>query len=239
MKRYLGFDIEIAKVLPDGVTDLLAHKPLGISCAAAVASDLAAPLVWHGRDASGKPGGQMSAAEVASMLEELERLTASGYTIVTWNGAAFDFPVVADECGLVQRCAALTAGHVDMLFQAVCTLGHYISLKKAAEGMKLPGKTEGMSGILAPTMWAEGRCQEVIDYCVQDSRLTLALADAAERAGHLRWITMRGSPKQFDVAPGWLTVREAVRLPLPDTSWMTSPPSRGDLLGWMPAGSLS
>jgi hypothetical protein len=172
------------------------------------------------------------------MVEELEQALSIGYTLVTWNGAAFDFPVVADESGLVERTARLAAGHVDMIFHAVCTLGHYISLQKAAEGMGLPGKTEGMSGILAPKMWAEGHHQAVIDYCTQDVRTTVALAEAAERAGHLRWITQRGTPKRFPLKDGWLAVRDAVRLPLPDTSWMSSPPSRQALLDWMPPGTL-
>jgi len=55
MRRFLAFDIETAKLLPAVVDDLLAHRPLGIACAAAAASDLPQPLVWHGRDASGHP----------------------------------------------------------------------------------------------------------------------------------------------------------------------------------------
>jgi len=35
-RRYLAFDMETAKVLPPDVTDVLAHRPLGITCAAAV-----------------------------------------------------------------------------------------------------------------------------------------------------------------------------------------------------------
>jgi hypothetical protein len=238
MRRFLAFDIETAKIVPDEETNLLAHRPLGIACAVAVASDLADPIVWHGRDLDGRPSPKMSVQEAANMVEELEQAGALGYTLVTWNGAAFDFPVVADESGLLDRVARLSAGHVDMIFHAVCTLGHYVSLQKAAEGMGLPGKTEGMSGALAPKMWAEGRYQEVIDYCTQDVRTTVGLAEAAERAGYLRWITQKGSPKQFPIKSGWLTVRDAVKLPVPDTSWMKSPPSRAELLGWMPPGTL-
>ena len=32
---------------------------------------------------------------------------------------------------------------------------------------------------------------------------------------------------------GWLTVEEALRLPLPDTSWMDEPWPREKFTGWM------
>ena len=37
--KYLSFDIEIAKDLPDGMADLMAYRPLGLTCAATLASD--------------------------------------------------------------------------------------------------------------------------------------------------------------------------------------------------------
>jgi hypothetical protein len=37
---------------------------------------------------------------------------------------------------------------------------------------------------------------------------------------------------------GWLTVREAMRLPLPDTSWMPRPISRRRFTGWLNKDSV-
>ncbi len=37
------------------------------------------------------------------------------------------------------------------------------------------------------------------------------------------------------LARGWLTVTDALRLPEPDTSWMSSPLKRRDFMGWIPA----
>jgi len=239
MTRFLAFDIETAKVVTDESTDLLASRPLGIACAVAQASDMAQPRVWHGIDAAGRPARQMSQAESAAMVSELEQFVSRGYTIVTWNGAAFDFNVIAEESALTERTARLAAVHVDMIFQAVCALGHYVSLQKAAEGMELKGKTEGMSGALAPKMWAEGRYQEVIDYCTQDVRTTLALAEAAERRKKLVWITQRGTPRSLALPDGWLNVHDANLLPPPDTSWMSNPPDRKQLLSWIPPGILA
>ncbi len=235
MRRFLAFDIETAKLLPEGVDDILAHRPLGIVCAAAVASDLPRPVVWHGKDDAGGPAGRMTSGEAERMVADLAAFTSQGYTLVTWNGLKFDFDVLGEESGQVKECARLAADHVDMLFHVVCTRGHRVSLQRAAEGMRLPGKQAGISGAAAPEMWAAGRCKEVLDYCIQDVRVTLQLAEACERAGHLAWVTQRGDRGQMPLPRGWLTVREAKDLPLPDTSWMSRPPSREDHLGWVRA----
>ena len=42
--RYLAFDIESAKILPEGVQDWSHHRPLGISCAATLPSEGEATL---------------------------------------------------------------------------------------------------------------------------------------------------------------------------------------------------
>jgi hypothetical protein len=234
MKRYLAFDIETAKIVPGDVVDLLAHRPLGIACAAAVASDFPAPRVWHGKDESGGPGPQMNREEAAHLVADLTALAAQGYTLVTWNGLGFDFDVIAEESGKAAECAELAAAHVDMLFHILCCRGHLIGLQKAAEGMRLPGKKAGMSGDIAPAMWAAGRFAEVLDYCVQDVRVTLQLAETCERQRQFAWMTQRGSRSVMPLAGGWLTVRQARTLPLPDTSWMSDPPSRDRFLRWLP-----
>ncbi|MGA2267909.1 MAG: ribonuclease H-like domain-containing protein [Bryobacteraceae bacterium] len=232
MKRFLAFDIETAKVVPEDVSDILAYRPLGIACAAATANDLPEPLVWHGRDKSGRPSGQMTREEAARLVDDLAAHTSQGYTLVTWNGLGFDLNVLAEESGHAKECALLAASHVDMLFHVLCSRGHLVSLQKAAEGMRLPGKQAGVSGAVAPAMWAAGKYEEVLNYCIQDVRLTLQLAEACERSRQMTWITRRGSPGQMALPGGWLTVREARALPLPDTSWMSDPPSRDRFLGW-------
>jgi hypothetical protein len=236
MKRLLAFDIETAKILPESAGDLLAHRPLGITCAAATARDLPEPIVWHGHEESGGPSPRMGREEAVRLVADIERLRAQGYKLVTWNGAGFDFLILAEESGLWERCARLAADHIDMFFHALCSLGHFVSLQRAAEGMGLEGKPEGMSGVMAPALWAAGRHEEVLRYCRQDVRTTLGLAIACEEQGRLRWVTRSGGRGLLALPSGWLTVQEAGRLPLPDTSWMSSPPSRESLTGWFPKG---
>jgi hypothetical protein len=234
LKRYLSFDIETAKILPSEAKDILQHRPLGIACATAVAEDDSANTFrWHGWDADRRPAKQMSPKEAEQLVMDLMELSAKGYTLLTWGGAGFDFDVLAEESGRVNECAALAKNHVDMLFHVLCSLGFPVSLQKASEGMKLPGKKAGVSGALAPTMWAAGQFEDVINYCIQDVHLTLQVAKKCELSRQLTWITQRGQAKQLGLPNGWLTVEAACQLPLPDTSWMTDPMLRDDVVRWL------
>jgi len=233
MKRFLAFDIETAKISPSDGADILTHRPLGIACAAAAASDLAEPIVWHGRDADRRPTAQMTAEEAAQLVLELCALVDRGYTLVTWNGLGFDFDVLAEESGQHASCARLATAHIDMLFHLFCALGYPVSLQKASEGMGLAGKKAGIVGAQAPAMWAAGRHQEVLDYCVQDVRLALQLAETCESSRRFAWVTQRGKLSQYPLSTGWLSTQEAEALPLPDTSWMDRPISRERFSGWL------
>ena len=230
--RYLAFDIETAKVLPDGVDDILAHRPLGIACAAALALDSGEEITWHGATASGSPAPRMSQAEAGSLVADLERLVSDGYTLVTWNGACFDFNILAEESKTLERCSRLALEHVDMMFHVVCSQGHYLSLQKAAIGMSLTGKLSDVSGADVPRLWAAGEHELVMAYNVQDARVTVELAAAGDGARALRWMTQRGRPTSMALPEGWLPVKGALRLPVPDTSWMSTPPRRDALLAW-------
>ncbi|MGK2856813.1 MAG: ribonuclease H-like domain-containing protein [Thermoanaerobaculia bacterium] len=238
MPGYVAFDLETAKILPaDAGRDLLSHRPLGITCAAAVARSADDSFLWHGRDADGKPVSEMSRPEATAIVEELERLRTRGLTLVTWNGLGFDFAVLADSSGLGDRCASLAVEHVDMLFHFVCARGYFASLQKVAEGMGLQGKTAGISGADAPRLWAAGQHDEVLSYCRQDSRTTLEIAETAVEKRRLTWVTRKGTRDHLALPNGWMTVREARSLPLPDTSWMSAPPTRDSFFRWFPEGA--
>jgi hypothetical protein len=235
-RRYLAFDVETAKVLPQSLGDVLEHRPLGIACASAVASDIDKPLVWHGL-LNDEPAAQMSLHEVCAMLDELSAMLRDGYTLLTWNGLSLDLNVLAEESGQAVVCGDLAMNHVDMMFHVVCSLGHYIALGKAAEALGIPGKAEGISGHDAPALWAAGEHDRVLEYNMQDARLTLTVAEEAERRGRLLWVTRRGKVRDMPLPRGWCCVGEACRIPLPDTSWMDDPPSRNRCMTWVPSSS--
>ncbi len=229
-RKYLALDIETAK-LPEG--DWRSCRPLGISCAATLLGNAPEPKLWHGGKDHTCPADRMSREEAAELVRYLSERVAQGCTVVTWNGVGFDFDVLAEESGLLETCRTLAIAHVDMMFHVLCHLGYGVSLDAAARGMGIAGKTEGMKGADAPVLWAEGRREEVLRYVAQDVRTTLGLATACEACGTFRWIARSGKLRRMALREGWLTVREALGLPLPDTSWMDEPWPRERFTGWM------
>lgn len=231
-RRYVAFDIETAKEWPDGA-DWNRYRPLGISCAATLPADTDTARVWHGLTGDDQPADRMSREDVAKLVEHLLAMVGDGYTILTWNGLGFDFQILAEESGMADECKSLALGHVDMMFHVFCELGHPVALDAAAQAMGLPGKPEGMSGLLAPRMWAEGKRQEVLDYVAQDARTTVDLATLCAHQGCFRWVTRRGTTRRMPLPRGWLDVSSAVKLPEPDTSWMSQPLSRRKFTAWL------
>jgi hypothetical protein len=232
-RRYLAFDIETAKDVPGAEFNWRAHRPLGIACAAALACDASAAVLWHGKTPDGRPAARMSREEAAAMVRELARMIGEGYTLVTWNGLGFDLDVLAEESGLAAECRELAIGHVDMMFHVLCDKGFPVGLERAARGMGLAGKPEGMAGELAPRFWAMGKHNMVLDYVAQDVRIALSLAVTGDQRRRLDWLAQSGRRNSMGLGGGWLTVREAMRLPLPDTSWMANPIPRGQFTGWL------
>jgi hypothetical protein len=231
--RYLAFDIETAKDVPGDSFNWRPHRPLGISCAATLASDADQPVLWHGKTADGLPTAQMSRDDALGLVQYLSKMADDGYKILTWNGLQFDFDILAEESGAAAKCKVCALGHVDMLFHMFCSLGYPIGLEKAAQGMGLPGKPPGMSGHLAPKLWAEGHFQKVLEYVAQDVRIPMMIAHAGEQRRKFEWITQKGTRKSMPLAKGWLTVKEALQLPVPDTSWMSAPIPRRDFTAWL------
>lgn len=230
--KYLAFDIEIAQPFPDGGGDWSIYRPLGISCAGTLTNDGESTL-WYGRSPSGDFAPQMNKNETKELVEHLVTASSSGYKILTWNGLGFDFDILSEESGMHAECKRLALHHIDMMFHIFCLKGYPLGLDKAAKGMGLAGKPPGMTGDMAPKLWKEGRYQEVLDYLRGDVSTTLDLATAIDRQRTLRWLSSRGKPQSLPFPSGWLTVQEALQLPLPDTSWMSNPWPRSKFTKWL------
>jgi hypothetical protein len=231
-RKYLAFDIETAKEVPGDFSKWRLHRPLGIICAATCASD-AEPKLWHSTAPDGRPAAQMAQLDVQQLVTYLCLMASQGYTILTWNGASFDFDVLAEESGSHDNCRSCAHEHVDMMFHLVCMMGFGVKLAKAAEGLGLPGKAGGMLGSEAPKLWARGEFEKVLLYVAQDVRLALQIAHECEKRKEIAWISASGSKKAKPLPEGWKTVRDAVQMPLPDTAWMQKPIKREEFLAWM------
>lgn len=231
-RKYLAFDIETAKILPASAKDLLEHRPLGICCAAVLASDENMPHLFYTVDANETPTLQMSQDDVSKLVDFLQMKTCEGYTIVTHNGLGFDFDVLAEESGRRQDCKQLALAHVDMMFHLFCEKGFPVGLNAAAKVLGL-SKPEDVDGAVAPQLWRDGQHDTVLSYVAQDCKLTQDIALASEDNGSFKWLTQRGKTGYLKLPNGWLTVKEAMQLPLPDTSWMDTPMSRSKFTGWV------
>lgn len=229
---YVAFDLEIARIIPDGAQDWKEFRPFGITCAAALSED-GDLRMWYGIDEEGNHMPQMSAEEVGEVVDYLLECVAAGNQILTWNGLGFDFDVLAEESGRVSDCRSMAWDHVDMMFHFFCLKGFALGLDTAAQGMRLSGKTPGMHGALAPIYWKEGKFDSVLDYLAQDVHTTLQLGKAVEAKGSLRWESKNGRMQFVDLKHGWLTAQEANELPLPDIGWMRNPWKREKFTGWL------
>lgn len=231
--RFAALDLETVDLLPDSLSR--AERLPGIACAALARESAAEvettpppdrrPELFDGRLALRREG-------VAEFLAGLSAAVDEGYTLVSWNGVDCDFRLLARWSGEAEECARLALCSIDMMFALVCERGFPLSLATALEGTGIAGKT-GMSGSEAPQAWRERRFDEVLAYCAEDARVTVELARRCVERGELAWTSRRGLPQRLALPRGWATVREALALPLPDTSWMSSPVDRTACVDWL------
>jgi len=242
--KYVAFDLEITKEVPKGTEDWSLYRPYGISCAATLTNDVFGERemrTWHG-DQDGMLAPQMSPVHCCRLAAYLAVMQNKGYRIVTVNGLGFDFDVLAEECHggpAAEECKRLALEHTDIGFAMLCQKGFMVGLNAMAHGLKVGGKTEGMSGSLAPVMWAESyeSQQKVLEYVQQDVRATADVYDALLTTRRMYWVTKKGTRSRYPWVPKCsdghiISVHEALELPEPDTSWMDSPWPRSRFYGW-------
>ena len=229
-KPILALDIETNKPFPIG-EDWKNSAPLGIACATAYTQDTG--WIWAEKDEENETYKDQLSVESAQALVHDLQILSEVYTIVTWNGVGFDWPVIAEESNELETCKTLALDHIDMMFQLLCVKGYPASLASACTTMDVPSKTEGMDGSMVNEMWSNGQRQQVIDYCVRDSKITAILAMTCQRMHNLQWTSRRGRIQTLMLPDGWLSVRDALTIPLPDTSWMTDPLTRESFTNWL------
>jgi len=233
-QRFPAFDLETATVLPSDCPPWGTCGPVGISCAATWACDSDEPQLWFGCGSRRRPASRMAESEVRRLVRYLATQVQRGYTILTWNGLGFDFRILAEESGLSKECCDLAVEHVDMMFHVLCRLGFGVALGSAAKGLGVGIKPAGVSGSLIPQLWNEGRQEEVLQYVANDAKLTLAVAEACEKRGHLCWLTRSGRRRFLSLPNGWLFVRSAMKLSLAKALPKNGAWSRNGFTAWLP-----
>lgn len=255
--KVIAFDIETHKPVPEG-EDWLVHRPLGVANIAATiqhGKGIVEQIVFYNSnvgnvsergdyplDASkmlpDSPEA-MTPEHVSQFVHWIFSYIQQGYLVTGWNSASFDWRVIADHVDQtvtneVELVKSLAKNHIDMMFHFFCVAGYPLGLDTAAKGMGLPGKTEGMHGDLAPVMWAQTTDdrRKVLKYVIQDTYATLQVFNVITKLGSVRWTSRRGRAMQIEIG-SWLPVNEALKLHLPDRSWMAKPKEKYDFIGWL------
>src|ERR1700685_2255234 len=81
-RKFLAFDIETAKDVPGEEFIWRPHRPLGISCAATLASGSDQPRLWYSKTSDGAPAKQMSVQDTAELVRYLAQMALDGYSIL-------------------------------------------------------------------------------------------------------------------------------------------------------------
>ena len=228
---HIAFDIE---------TTGLDFEADNITCAATrrVNDDgTVAARVWHSDFAA-----QMTTESLVALVDYLHDAWLAGCEVVTFNGAKFDFAMVAiklaTEPGAVARVRQLAANHRDIMLQFTAEHGYYASMDSFARGCGLAPKT--WDGAAAAEAWQTGATadkQKVLDYCGEDVRCLSDLYLYIKNNGHAIRVTRRGH-RQHVPFPAFKSAREALVVAAanpPDTSWMDSPPDLFEGTAWMDA----
>jgi len=119
------------------------------------------------------------------------------HVILTHNGYRFDFPIIQEY--LKREFSQDLPGYFEQFDSCDYLLGktgvryrlaHLVSYHLGSEASKL------MDAANAPVAWAEGRHQEVVDYCLHDCLLTIQMIRDALERGHFNAI---GKPQYAEV----------------------------------------
>jgi len=192
--KYAAFDLEIYKSVTN-MNNWLAETPLGISCAAVACDDYT--QFWS------TPRPCLDRHAARAMVKDLQDI-AKHQTLLTWNGAQFDFQVLAIESEMAKECAELALNHVDMMFLVYAQRGHFLGLDKALAGSGVAGKvhevtlTTGekltdMHGSKAPVLWQQGEYDAVLAYLKGDVSQPLELARVIANTGVMSFVGFSGN----------------------------------------------
>lgn len=233
MDNFLSFDIEITNELPEGEDQDLS---LIIPSTAAICTDYI-DCKYFDNDP------HMTVETANKLVDEMLQYQRDDYKVLTWNGLSFDLQLLGLYSGRIDDCARIALNHVDMMFLVVCQKGFWLGLDKALQGAKIEGKLHSvtlndgkeynqMSGKSAPILWRNKEFSAVRTYLRVDIEQPLKLARYIEETGYIRWIANSG--KLNLLKTDLFTVKEALKLPLVDTSWMKSPKPREHFYKWIP-----
>src|SRR3989344_2378941 len=114
-------------------------------------------------------------------LDKLWPILEKTDLLIGFNSDHFDIPLLSKYySGSLDRIKSL-----DILKEVRKSLGRRIKLDTLAEATLDRNKTA--DGLVAGNWWKKGEYQKVIDYCIEDVRITKDIYDYARKNGHLKY----------------------------------------------------
>ena len=114
-------------------------------------------------------------------LALLEERFAQKPILVGFNIKAFDIPVLQP----LLKFSLSNLHVIDIMEDLALSLGYRVSLENVAKGTVKKGKTG--HGLEAIRLYREGKWDELIEYCLQDVRLTKEVYEYGRANGHVKF----------------------------------------------------
>lgn len=231
--KLLAFDIEISNVfdLRPG-EDIDKYGPFDVAVAATQIHDGEHQL-WFSRGADDTPLTNLNQRDARELLEYLEQMQRSGYSLCAWNGLGFDLQWIARAADDRATASRIARAMYDPMFQFFKLKGFPAGLAAVAQGLGI-GMKKSMDAADAPREWQAGNHESVFEYVLGDVRMTNEIVSAIVRRREIAWVTQRGKRSTVPL-PHLRTVQECMRDPMPDQSWMSRPIPQERFARWLTA----
>ena len=190
--------------------------------------------LWHSDYADAM--STETATELANYLVDAH---AGGIAVVSFNGAKFDFAILARylDTDTKAKLKEVARAHFDIMLDFACARGYYASMDSFAKGCDLSPKT--WNGLEASAAWianSPGDREKVVNYCAEDVRVLSELYGFIVRNGYAMRTTKAGRLTRADFVP-LREVTEALSAYAndpPKCNWMTTPgPVLTEGLEWL------
>ena len=207
------------------------------------------PHAWVGEKIPNEQGwAPLDIAKIESLLLYIEAQQKAGCRLVTWDGLRESLAILAKfaEGASKQACVDIALRHIDIAFQLFCSRGFIISLKSILKSMGVADKTHGQRTAFARSTWDKGKEAQItlLKVAAEVTGTITQLYSAIQESGNLTWLTKDKAEAYWPPETAYdimskedrlLIVEEALRLPEPDVSWMSTPfkKDRGDFLLWL------
>ena len=239
-RGYVSFDIETDGLIEED------HTP-GILCACAATIEqtsvgnyrIVERKSWPRDVASDRLTGEETRSIITYLLAQLH----AGYRPLTWNGTGFDFRVLcermSDSVPYQRHCEQLALSGIDPMLTFFMQKGFPVSLASVALVTCGPSFGKIGRGADAVALWDSGNHEArrgVVAYCERDVDVLATVWSGIEAAGNIRWNTKRTNRIATWVPSYPATVsslvRDVIRMPPPDNSWMRTGDDRPTLAGF-------